>query len=155
MSSRGRTASPARRKSTASPARKATTSPRRGRSPKRAADVPAAAPEAPAAAPAAAHKPSPSKAHHHHKKVHVEFGGPVGAAAIMVFSHVLLYYVFCTLPRCESRPAHSDALADVLRINNGNIWYPTSMADLRGALAATIEKTAPTLCVRLPCPSLE
>jgi hypothetical protein len=43
------------------------------------------------------------------RPVAYEFGGPIGAFGIMVFSHVLLYYVYY-----------------VLHVNNGHMFMPSS-----------------------------
>lgn len=40
---------------------------------------------------------------------------------------------------------------DVLRINNGNLWFPASVADLRTAIAVTATQTSPTLYADYPC----
>ena len=57
----------------------------------------------------------------------MEFGGPWGAASIILLSHALLYYVHY-----------------VLHHNGGAIWAPSSLSDLSSALSAVAASAAPT-----------
>ncbi|KJE89756.1 hypothetical protein CAOG_01185 [Capsaspora owczarzaki ATCC 30864] len=56
-----------------------------------------------------------------------EFGGPVGCLSIMVVSHVILYYVYYAL-----------------HFNGGNMYAPTSLADVGHAASQLVQATTPT-----------
>ena len=57
----------------------------------------------------------------------IEFGGPIGASCIVVFSHALLYYVYYCLQH-----------------NNGRLWIAHSFDDVTAALHTITTNAAPT-----------
>ncbi|RYG46753.1 hypothetical protein EON67_09200, partial [archaeon] len=68
-----------------------------------------------------------SKSSHKKKAEEWEFGGPIGAAAIMIVSHVLLYYVYY-----------------VINLNGGALFIPRSLADVTPVVQQLVDTCAPS-----------